>query len=642
VKHAGTNNRVGAAAALALVLVAAGCATSETRCRDWSGYKGPGAAEFRREELTMPPLYDPAEPVNRRVDDVKHAAAEYVVAPLADGWRFIVPKSVREALTRFGKNLLYPVRLVSNLVQTDWSTAWLETERFGTNTTIGVLGFFEAAECRGMPAPRAQDTGLAMRSLGWKESAYTSLPGATVRDSVGFVGDMLLDPLTYFPPAGPVRWFNDASDGVDTYVRFTRTEYDPYRLEKMGRLLNRQLEPTDRVFEPGKGGAVETLQYVFLGVRDPSFPGRAERREVRIAATGKDLGYDAWLQDHAAPVVFILPGTGGHRESGTTEALAETAFRAGYHAVAISSALSFDFIEAAGTANFPGFAPGDAHDVHVALTAVDADLRSRHGALVDTRRGVLGMSLGGLHALFMAASEDAARAEGLVRIDGYLALNPPVSLVHAVRGMDSYYNLPLTLIPDREDRDARIRGLFRHVIDVAGGDDLQPGKPLPLSDNEAKFLVGIAFRMTLLDILDQARALGRTGDFFLTPRSGTDRGASYREIARYSYMEYLYAFVLPDQVRRRADLTNDGAGAARLESLCDLRSVAPALAANDRIRVVTNANDLVLAPEDVWFLEDTFGPRLELSDEGGHLGNLWRPDVQDRVMARLRETVPLD
>jgi hypothetical protein len=95
-------------------------------------------------------------------------------------------------------------------------------------------------------------------------------------------------------------------------------------------------------------------------------------------------------------------------------------------------------------------------------------------------------------------------------------------------------------------------------------------------------------------------------------------------------------------VRRRADLTNDGAGAARLESLCDLRSVAPALAANDRIRVVTNANDLVLAPEDVWFLEDTFGPRLELSDEGGHLGNLWRPDVQDRVMARLRETVPLD
>jgi ABC-type transporter lipoprotein component MlaA len=629
-------------AVLALCLSAAACATKETTNRDWSTYSGPGAAEFHREQVTFPPLDDPAEPFNRRLDAVKHGAVEYVVSPLADAWTFVVPKSVREALTRFGTNLLYPVRLVSNAVQGEWGTAWLETERFGTNTTLGALGFFEAAECRGMPAPRPQDTGHALKSLGWKQSSYTELPGATVRDSVGFIGDLLLDPLTYFPPAGPVRTFNDVSDDVDTYVRFGNTNYDPYRLEKVGRLLHRQLEPTDEEFAAGTGGGVETLQYVFLGVRDPKFPGRAESHAVRIAATSRDMKYDAWLQDHAAPVVFVLPGTGGHRESGSTAALAEMAFRAGYHAVAVSSALSFDFIASAGTSDFPGFAPHDAHDVHVALTAVDADLRERYGALVDSRRGVLGISLGGLHVLYMAASEEAARAEGLVRFDGYVALNPPVSLVRAVRGMDRCFNLPLELMPDKEHREARIRALFRHVIDVAGGRDLEPGKPLPLSDDEAKFLIGISFRLKLTDILDQARALGRTGDFFLTPRSEVDRGASYRELAQYSYMEYLYAFVLPQESRRRPDITNDDAGAARLEELCDLRSVEAPLSENERVRVFTNANDLVLDASDVAFLESTFGVRLELDAEGGHLGSLWRPDVQERVMSRLREIVPVD
>jgi ABC-type transporter lipoprotein component MlaA len=632
----------GPATLLTMALAAGACATTETRDRDWSNYDGPGAAEFRKPELNIPTIDDKAEPLNRRIDDVKHVAAAYVVAPLSDAWRFVFPKFVRESFTRVGTNLLYPMRLVSNVVQGEWSTAWVETERFGTNTTAGVLGIWDAADCWGMPAPRSQDTGLAMKSLGWKNSSYTSLPGATARDSVGYVGDTLLDPLTYFPPASPLMKLNNLSDGVDKYVRFTRTTYDPYRMERMGRVLDRQLDPTDREFTPGSGGAVDTLQYVFLGVRDPAFPGRADRESVPIASTGEELGYTAWMQDHAAPVVFIVPGTGAHRDSGGTAAVAEMAFRAGYHAVAISNAMCFEFIEAAGTSKFPGFAPADAHDVHVALTAVDRDLRRRYGARVDSRRGAVGVSLGALHLLFMAAAEKADDAEGLVHIDGYLALNPPVSLVRAARGMDEYFNIPLTMIGDQSDRQARIRGLFRHVIDVAGGDDLQPGKPLPLNEYEAKFLVGLTFRMTLLDVLDQARDLGRTGDFFLTPRSASDRGASYREIARYSYMEYLYAFVLPDQAGRRNDLANTDAGAARLEELCDLRSVADELGANSKVQVFTNANDLLLDPADVGFLERTFGDRLELNAGGGHLGNLWRPEIQDAVMSRLRATVPLE
>jgi ABC-type transporter lipoprotein component MlaA len=627
---------------LLLTLASGACATTEVKRRDWSTYTGPGAAEFRKEELTLPPLDDSGEPVNRAVDDVKHFAAEYVVAPIAAGWRFVVPKCAREGLTRAGRNLLYPVRLVSNVLQGEWSTAGLETKRFAINTTFGILGFREAAKDYDLPAPRAQDLGLAFRAHGWEQSNYTALPGATVRDSVGFVGDMFLDPLTYFSPAGPVMMLNNVSDHVDSYVHFTNTTYDPYRLERLARVLDRQLEPTERKFKQGTGGAIETLQVVFLGVRDPDFPDQADDNEVTIPLTGKELGYRAWIQEKPAPVVFVLPGTGGHFESGSSAALAEMVFRGGYSAVAISSTLSFDFIAAAGTANFPGYAPGDAHDVHLALTAVDKDLQQRYGGRVASKRAVLGISMGGLHTLFLAAAEDQERAEGLVPLHGYIALNPPVSLLGAARGMDAAFNVPLARIPDEAQREARIRALFRHVIDVAGGEDLQPGKPLPLSDFEARFLVGIVFRMTLLDVLDQARDLGRTGDFYLTPRTSSDRGASYVEMADTSFLEYVYAFLLPDQAKRRRGLTNDDAGALALEYACDLRSVSTLLRVNPHVHVMTNANDLMLGAGDLQFLRDALGDRLTVNEAGGHLGNLWRPDVQDAVLAKLKAIVPAE
>ena len=61
-----------------LALLAAGCATTEVRHRDWSAYAGPGADAFRKEELTLPQIDDPAEPVNRALDEAKHAVAAYV------------------------------------------------------------------------------------------------------------------------------------------------------------------------------------------------------------------------------------------------------------------------------------------------------------------------------------------------------------------------------------------------------------------------------------------------------------------------------------------------------------------------------------------------------------------------------------
>ena len=104
--------RVGGRLTLALgaLFLLGGCATKETQHRDWSDYQGPGAKYFHEEDLTFWGINDPGEPTNRVLDDGVHLTAEYVVAPLATGWRFITPKGFRTALTRVGHNLLYPIR----------------------------------------------------------------------------------------------------------------------------------------------------------------------------------------------------------------------------------------------------------------------------------------------------------------------------------------------------------------------------------------------------------------------------------------------------------------------------------------------------------------------------------------------------
>jgi pimeloyl-ACP methyl ester carboxylesterase len=58
------------------------------------------------------------------------------------------------------------------------------------------------------------------------------------------------------------------------------------------------------------------------------------------------------------------------------------------------------------------------------------------------------------------------------------------------------------------------------------------------------------------------------------------------------------------------------------------------------VRVVANADDFLLAPEHLRWLEDTLGERLTVFPAGGHLGNLWRPEVQAAIGRALDAPLP--
>ena len=129
-----------------------------------------------------------------------------------------------------------------------------------------------------------------------------------------------------------------------------------------------------------KAAAVESLEAMFLNVKNPDFPSTLHTREVFLPSTGRYLPYNFKLHDKPAPLVFILPGLGGHRYGGSALALAEMAYRRGFSVAILSNAYNWEFMERASTAAVPGHTPVDARDAHVALDAVSRDLGAQFPA----------------------------------------------------------------------------------------------------------------------------------------------------------------------------------------------------------------------------------------------------------------------
>ena len=615
-------------AVLGLLTLLAACSDIQTRHRDWSDYAGPGAEEFRKAEppqvLALP---DPLQPANRALYEFNIGVLDYAVQPASRGWRAITSQSVRRHVGQFGDNLAFPVRLAGNLLQARWRRAGLETGRFLINSTAGLLGFFDPAANWGLAAPHAEDVGQAFGAWGWERPAYLQLPFAgpsSERDATGLVFDLLLDPATYLFPLKPLLAFNGLSDEVDGMLRVEDSAGDGYEVVRTAWSLWRGHEVVDFTADVTVTPELRTLQAVFVDAQDPEFVQRRRSLAVVVPATGRELPFELWLQDQPAPLVYVLPGLGGHRLSGSPVAVAELAFRAGCSAVTISSTMHPEFMALAASGTLPGYVPASAADAGAALAAIDADLVARFPGAI-TRRGLAGLSLGALEALFIATDPGGAS------YDATLAINPPISLEHGLKQLDWLYRAPLEW-PEAE-REARIRNLLLKVVHLSQG-SLEPTTELPFEPLEAEYLIGLSFRLWLESVIFESQWRAPNG-VLLTELSRTDREPAYREIIEYGYMEYAAAFVLPAEQSRDATLLD----LADLFARCDLASRTAQLAADPRLRVLTNRDDFLLEPGDVGWLQSTFGERLALFDHGGHLGNLGLPGVRIMVLETLRQAL---
>ncbi|MDX2167273.1 MAG: MlaA family lipoprotein [Deltaproteobacteria bacterium] len=601
-----------------------------------------------------PPNFpDPLEPANRAIWDFNHGFIEWVAAPLGRAYRFVVPRVARERLRDFANNLDFPRNLVGNLLQGNRLGAGHEIARFAVNSTVGVAGLWDPAthwlHIDAMP----EDFGQVFARWGWRPSTYAVLPivgPSSVRDGVGMLPDMVLDPARLVFPASLAFKFNDQVDSIEEYRRFAASSFDIYDDARLLSSAAREVRIEPPAWSPvgEDSAAVQTLQAAFFGPQDHAFAGALRTGRVRMAATGRELPYSYRLQPGGAPLVFVVPGLGAHRLSSGSVALAELAWRRGCSVAIVSSPLNAEFIADAGSVPVPGHAPIDAHDVHLALDAIARDLAARDPGRI-TARIYLGYSLGAFHGFYIAAAERQS-GEQLITFDRYVLLDTPVSLFDGMQRLDAYREV-LRHYPQETQEAEGQRILLKAVAvgkralaDRTGAEvyatfdaseaeveATTPPATLPFTNTEAEFLIGNVFQRSLKAVLYESQQREDLG-VLRTERRRLRRQPPYEEIADYSFTGYFYAFVLP----YHRDRLGTVGSAEQMVQQNDLRSLTQPLRGNRKLRVFVNQNDFLTSDADLAWLSQTVGEeQVRVFPSGGHLGNLHRPEVQIEVMQAL-------
>ncbi len=138
---------------------------------------------------------DPFERVNRAVFSFNEAADDYVIKPVAEAYKFVLPEFVRTGITNFFSNINDVLIAANNLLQGKPSNAASDIGRFLVNSTIGILGFFDVATDMGLDKNR-EDFGQTLAVWGVGDGPYVVLPffgPSNVRDTVGLAVDIETD-----------------------------------------------------------------------------------------------------------------------------------------------------------------------------------------------------------------------------------------------------------------------------------------------------------------------------------------------------------------------------------------------------------------------------------------------------------------
>jgi phospholipid-binding lipoprotein MlaA len=183
-------------------------------------------------------IADPLEPVNRFFFYFNDRLYFLVLKPTATLYSHLLTKDIRICIGNAFANILAPVRVVGNVLQGKMGNATIELQRFVLNSTIGVAGLADVAKNEFKLRPREEDLGQTLGFYGAGPGPYINWPilgPSNVRDSIGMLGDLFLDPLNYLAGNIYVRAaiyggekVNYTSLTVGDYELFKETSLDPY------------------------------------------------------------------------------------------------------------------------------------------------------------------------------------------------------------------------------------------------------------------------------------------------------------------------------------------------------------------------------------------------------------------------------
>lgn len=144
-------------------------------------------------------MADPYEAFNRKVFAFNNDVDKYAISPAATAYKTVTPEFARDRVTDFLRNLNAPVILANDILQAEPARAGTTFARFGINSTVGILGLWDAADHFGLER-HTEDFGQTLATWGIDSGPFLILPilgPGSPRDFVGDGVDMAFNPLNY-------------------------------------------------------------------------------------------------------------------------------------------------------------------------------------------------------------------------------------------------------------------------------------------------------------------------------------------------------------------------------------------------------------------------------------------------------------
>jgi phospholipid-binding lipoprotein MlaA len=141
--------------------------------------------------------YDPWESLNTKFFEFNRQLDRWVLKPVAKGYDYVIPNIVQVGVSNIFYNSRATPRFMNNMFQGKFKGAGIEVGRFLINTTVGIGGFFDVAQRLNLTTPE-EDTGQTLGFYGVPPGPYLMVPilgPYTVRDLVGYAGDIALNPI---------------------------------------------------------------------------------------------------------------------------------------------------------------------------------------------------------------------------------------------------------------------------------------------------------------------------------------------------------------------------------------------------------------------------------------------------------------
>ncbi|GMN89445.1 MlaA family lipoprotein [Francisella sciaenopsi] len=192
---------------------------------------------------------DPFENYNRSMYAFNDKAYE-TLTPAANAYDATVPDSFKSGIFNIFQNLAEPARIVNDLFQGELSYAGDDSVRFLTNTTLGLVGYFDVADSWfNKPMRYHQKFAVTLHKWGVYDdneaSPYVVWPliGPGTLEDVTTGVDALFNPLTYiffFAPVAPaISWgvsvgttgtyyVNQGVSYLPSYSNLKEVSVDPY------------------------------------------------------------------------------------------------------------------------------------------------------------------------------------------------------------------------------------------------------------------------------------------------------------------------------------------------------------------------------------------------------------------------------